>query len=473
MEPINTQSTIILLTDALNKWIRVPRDGSVVLYKNGQFKSVHGLNAQPRWQLFENISRLLASGNWFSQEVLSYPLCETSLISSLSRLNDIVATLWHKSLKTKRTLRTYEMLQTDIKVVSIWLREVSDIGKIIWNLNEENLGTYSMRKVEIQDAVETLKNLNLCTLHTGLSAFNDKLHSIRTQALDYAHKMFVEHLAKGPLTETVSLAVDGGSEIKYTVVKQIFPEKILGDTKEELRRIVDRWKGSLERSREDVNEERCERLILQDQNNHIHNFTKFNFGADHELLFPETFSKKFYNTIDEVFPSDATKRLVLLSRSIIQVAIEYFAQEQKLIGKHRLRIQLKAFFYQVATPSSEPKTYKFNLKWHYDYCGKVSLVIPLMNEFTNDTPGDIMFARNGYEGKCSGYKGSNVSQAIPLEKTIIKVPYPKDGGLMFEGMRGAQIHSPSPITILAGKTGIFAKVLLQIVLYDNEWMSRK
>ncbi len=458
------QPPIQLLTEALSSWVSNPKSGGIILYRNGQYKSNPWLNLQPRWKLFENLSVLLASGNWFTAETLKYPLCNPSLIDPLSKMSTIVTALWKSAFQMKRTHRSYEVLNVEIDIVKIWLNEVSAIGRIFSQLHSENIGTQ-----QIKECVETLENFKLCSLPKKFSILGNRLQFIKDQALDFAKRTLSERLLIPILSETV---FDMNNEIKYTLVREIFPKDILESAKNELRLFMNDWKEYLLRGNYELNWSGQERIMLNNFNDAHSYFTSVDFGIDHKLTSPENFHNKITCGNEEQFVFRNKKRLLLIASDILRIAVERFAQEQKLTGKYRLRYQMKAFFNQVYIPLPQSRAINLVLNFHYDYCAFASLVIPLMNDFTEDAPGELLFAKNGYRGECSGNRGDNTRQVKPIKKTILKAPYPQDGGLMFEGMRGKQIHSPIPVIIPSNKKGIFAKVLIQIVCFDEEWMAK-
>ena len=92
-----------------------------------------------------------------------------------------------------------------------------------------------------------------------------------------------------------------------------------------------------------------------------------------------------------------------------------------------------------------------------------------MDEFRNEDPGSLKFAINGYKGKCNAYKKADHNQVEPLPETVVEIPYPKQGALMFDGFQGRQLHSPTEIELPKDKTGVLSRTLLQIVLHDDKW----
>lgn len=266
------------------------------------------------------------------------------------------------------------------------------------------------------------------------------------------------------LSETV---IDPNTQVKYKNVYQIFPQHIFEKARKELKEYIDDWK---EHIRDDYPGH--EHTILYFKSARVRDYTTIEFGEDHKLVSPEAFINQLTGRTDN-FSLHHQERLKRIAKEIMIIAVERFALEKGFVGKKDIRIQLKTFNYYIPKPLREPEIKNFSLKWHYDYEAAETLGIPLFNEFTQDAPGDLLFARNGYDKPCKGGCGPNVNEVIPIESTITKVPYPENGGLLFEGQQGAQIHCPSPITIPANKRGVFTKMLIQVVSYDKEWMQKK
>lgn len=222
MHPINSYSTIPqqdgvpslrLLAQTLDNWVARTKSPEgevffpkgVVLHPNGQCDYSPKINLQPRWELFENLSMLLTSGYCCGPEKLEYPYCVLWLTDPLTRLSRTVKALWQrKAIKDFRTHNAYVILQRDIAIVRLWLKEVKSLGKIYWNLHKDDRAQkHPMEFDQIKEVAEKLRNWNLCSMPRNFINYNSRLLTIKQQALDLAEKRLADNLPNRSLSEPV------------------------------------------------------------------------------------------------------------------------------------------------------------------------------------------------------------------------------------------------------------------------------
>jgi hypothetical protein len=116
---------------------------------------------------------------------------------------------------------------------------------------------------------------------------------------------------------------------------------------------------------------------------------------------------------------------------------------------------------------------KTNLGWHYDFSGKTTMALEIINDITD--AGTLEFSKNCFDsnGKYVGCTPYNRDCAKPLEESNVSVKYPQNGAILFDGYRGNQIHRPVIDAVECKETSTFARVVLQVVLTDNEWAEGK
>jgi len=219
-------------------------------------------------------------------------------------------------------------------------------------------------------------------------------------------------------------------------------------------------------------------------------FDAIDISTDHKIIDHAKFTKLLIaKNLNGNFIPYETELHETLSKPIIHV-IELLAKQKRLVGTKRFRTNVKVFIHWPKNNEEINKEYK--LKWHYDDSAETTVAIELLNELTetsnvhssqsvfhhvNDDTGKLLFANNRHTGKCIGSihakGGSIITKKFmrPITESIVSVDYPKNGALMFDGKQGKQLHCPSNIIIskeLADK--VLIRVLLQVVLYDDEWM---
>ncbi len=200
MEPVQS-NTLRSLSKAINN------SKGIIVYRNGQYKSNPLINFQSHRKLFENISIFLASGSWFTPATLEYPLCDTSLIDPLSKLKRGVINLgsasywiespgnWEMVLTTNPTYLAYLSLKVDIDIVNLWLREVSDIGKITWQMRLDAKHE-TMEIEEIEEYLDKLENWKLSSFPKKFSILGNHSQLIKNQALDLVKERLQLHRTK-------------------------------------------------------------------------------------------------------------------------------------------------------------------------------------------------------------------------------------------------------------------------------------
>lgn len=249
--------------------------------------------------------------------------------------------------------------------------------------------------------------------------------------------------------------------IDCKIVRNLFPADVFSSTLVKLASFIDKWKQRYSKKTEVV--------LLHNKIDSSREYSHIWEPSQFKIV---TFSKKHkivdLKAFESLFPQDP---LYAILKDIIEIAVERFAEEEKLEGDHRLRIHFKAFVLNHSDSYPEEKEESLSLGWHYDFCGKSTLSIPLLSDFSQSL-GSLLFARNEFKGKCSGKHGDNCAQAKPIENTITSISYPVNGGLLFPGNQGRQIHKPCTVTFPPHTTGTLTRCLLQIVLFDKDWMDK-
>lgn len=154
---------------------------------------------------------------------------------------------------------------------------------------------------------------------------------------------------------------------------------------------------------------------------------------------------------------------------IIIRGIETICNLKQISGKLTFRINLKSFVGSCNTGD----TLKTNLGWHYDFLGETTMAFEILNDIAD--AGTLEFSRNCYaaNGIYVGSTPYNQNCTKPLEESSICVKYPQNGAILFDGYRGKQIHRPVIDAVKSNETNTFTRVVLQVVLTDNEWADGK
>lgn len=199
-------------------------------------------------------------------------------------------------------------------------------------------------------------------------------------------------------------------------------------------------------------------------------FTEFTFSNEHKLKASSCLTDKLsaFDELEGLSEVDWQRAVA----KVLPVALERFAYELKLTGTQDLRIQVKSLIHEQAEPMPQAGEIALSLSWHYDYWAATTLVLPLLNRFPNASGEALLFAENAYhQNVLDGKQGPNHRLAAPKPGSIASAAYPKRGGLLFDGKRGAQIHCPAAQSLPAGVSGIFSRTLIQIVRLDEGWKS--
>jgi len=195
-------------------------------------------------------------------------------------------------------------------------------------------------------------------------------------------------------------------------------------------------------------------------------FTSIDVSDDFKVVNSNEFGKLFtsYNNF--------TPFNNIMSEAFVGPIIRLFesmCKHKKMSGRVIFRGHVKSFIGKKPMLSNKIKN---ELGWHYDYSALTTCAIEILNDLA--TTGILMFAKNGYKGECSGYWGDNQRQIKPIKKTIMSVNYSHNTALLFDHKRGTHIHCPAVIKVKTQKPKeIYVRTVIQVVLYDKEWMTNK
>jgi hypothetical protein len=205
------------------------------------------------------------------------------------------------------------------------------------------------------------------------------------------------------------------------------------------------------------------------------NTTDYNCGAsfyasttvsdEYKVVDHDEFAKLIitYGADDLCFKDNRDKILNVFLKPFIQM-IERLCKHNRKSGTIKFRASVKLFIGNYGTT-------KHSLGWHYDFGAKSTITVELINDFADI--GSLMFAKNRYEN-CTGKYGCNTKEIDVMDDTIMTVNYEPNCGIMFDGQRGAQIHKPADVEVPKIQTGESnMRAVMQIVLYDDEWMKPK
>jgi hypothetical protein len=200
------------------------------------------------------------------------------------------------------------------------------------------------------------------------------------------------------------------------------------------------------------------------------NFAYIDVSDEFKVVDPNAFSRLFVsfdNYYCNFMPYDGVMREAFTG-PIIRL-FEALCKHKKMSGRVIFRGHVKSF---IGKKPILRKKLKNLLGWHYDYSAKTTCAMEILNDLAES--GTLLFAKNGYKGECSGFHGDSRRQVAPIKQTIMPVKYSHDTALIFDHKRGTQIHCPDVVSISpSNPQKTYARMVIQIVLYDSEWMYGK
>lgn len=260
----------------------------------------------------------------------------------------------------------------------------------------------------------------------------------------------------------------GDEPIPITLVPSLFTEAQIRSVQASLDQLLTPWKLSKRTRRIYAGTELKQLDILITSNRSAYNFIKLDFNTKYELTKKslKTLEDKLCATHSSIKPIQ--KELKKATIELFVMAVQRFAKQAKLEGEHFIRCDIRGFV--VYLDEEMEGAYLTNkLGWHWDYCSHSTLVTELSSDFE---AAELLFARNLNSPplpNCT--KPANHHDAIPDEKTLTAVHYPKNGALFFPSERGGIVHFPQPPLAPPGKHGLLMRIILQVVLMDQEWLS--
>jgi len=264
-----------------------------------------------------------------------------------------------------------------------------------------------------------------------------------------------------------SAILSGDPSMPVERIPDLFSETQIQSVQERLDKLLSSWKTSKNTKKIYAGNKLKQLDILITRNPDRFHFIKLEFNAEHELTERSVKDLKERLYLGPYFFKSIEKELKKVTFELFLIAIDQFAKREQLVGEHEIRADLRGFIvYFDKKHSEEPLS--SNLGWHWDYCSRSTLVAEIYSDFE---AAGLLFARNIYPSPlpdCT--KLLNGRNAIPDEETLVAVDYPENGALYFPSERGGVIHCPQQPLVKMGKRGLLMRLILQVVLMDQEWV---
>lgn len=206
-------------------------------------------------------------------------------------------------------------------------------------------------------------------------------------------------------------------------------------------------------------------LIFGNDTDYYSYYALVDVSNDYKIIDHDKFTKLLIIYSAEILPlkDDRDELIKIFAEPFIQM-LEILCKHTRKSGKVEFRASVKLFIGNYGTT-------QHNLGWHYDFGGKSTITVELINDFSEN--GSLMFAKNRYKN-CSGKCGCNTKEIDVIDDTVMTVTYEPNCGILFDGYRGAQIHKPVDVQTPKIKTGESnMRAVIQVVIRDDDWMNAK